>query len=280
MTEQWSFTLELNEKQGVVYLVTNSLNKKQYIGYTSQLLNDRWKQHWQVAEAGRGWVLQAAIRKHGKENFVIEAITDPLPESSLPQVEVLYIYLYKTLAAEGGYNVTPGGDGVPCTDEMRRKMSLSGLKKPPMTEATRRKKREYHTGRKRPPEWCASIGDSKRGLKHSPEHIAKREATRKENDKTRVRKPISDKTRELMSLAKKGKPSPRVGWKHSEETKALIGQISKSNPSAIAHRKALAEAKIGKPSPNRGRTHSAESKAKFRAGWAARREARLPEQAA
>lgn len=55
-----------------VYLITNLINGKKYVGQTIQSIKRRWDFH--VCGASRCIALNSAIKKYGKENFKIESI--------------------------------------------------------------------------------------------------------------------------------------------------------------------------------------------------------------
>ena len=56
---------------GEVYVVTCSINGKQYVGQTTQGAEKRWVTHCGDTKAGRGFLLSRAIRKYGLENFTM-----------------------------------------------------------------------------------------------------------------------------------------------------------------------------------------------------------------
>jgi group I intron endonuclease len=270
---------------GVIYIVTNIVNGKQYVGYTVQLLKDRWKQHWKDAEAGRGWTLHAAIRKYGKDTFTVEAITELMPEHLLPQIEIFYIYLFKSLVSQGGYNVTRGGDGVPCTDEMRKKMSESQKRRGPITEETRKKLCAAQVGKTISPEQRVKLSLAMTGRKVAPEVIAKTVASntgKKRSEATK--KNMSDlspkgedhhmwgksespetKAKKSASLLKHFAANPREEF--SQETRALMSAAKKNDPELMTRIQKLADAARGKVAHNRGAVHSEETKAKMKASW-------------
>lgn len=106
--------------KGYIYRVTNSENRKIYIGQTIQEPNKRWSAHKYAAKIDKykGNYFHSAIRKYGKENFlfeVIEEFSDPTSEGLnkvLNWFEIFYIMIFKSNDRELGYNLTKGGDGV------------------------------------------------------------------------------------------------------------------------------------------------------------------------
>lgn len=85
----------------MIYLITNKINGKRYIGKTSQTIEKRWYQHCKNAEYGHDTYLYKAIRKYGADIFLVESLCEGLDEE-----EVKAIADYKP-----EYNMTEGGDG-------------------------------------------------------------------------------------------------------------------------------------------------------------------------
>lgn len=107
-----------------VYVITNKLNGKQYVGFTSQSVQQRFSDHLCHAHKGsESWIHQA-IRKHGGEAFDVETIYMSEDERhTRGEMEPYFINEYGTYL--NGYNMTPGGDGSPMTPEKREKLSIS-----------------------------------------------------------------------------------------------------------------------------------------------------------
>ena len=98
----------------LIYLVTNKINCKRYIGQTQQgRLDKRIFEHLiESKTAGTTVIFHNAIRKYGIENFDIEVIEDHIPEEEIDEKEKFYIQFYHTYYKEGkGYNMTLGGQG-------------------------------------------------------------------------------------------------------------------------------------------------------------------------
>jgi group I intron endonuclease len=104
------------EKYGEIYCITSPSGKK-YVGQCLKYLSNgrkhgyigRWKEHVRDAyykDCCR--LLNASIRKHGPENFIIEILKE-CPETELNYYEKYYIKNLNTLKPNG-YNLTDGGD--------------------------------------------------------------------------------------------------------------------------------------------------------------------------
>lgn len=57
--------------RGSIYVIQNKINGKCYVGQTRGTPKERFQQHLRLARKGEGYVLHAAIRKHGEINFSI-----------------------------------------------------------------------------------------------------------------------------------------------------------------------------------------------------------------
>jgi len=111
-----------------IYKITNIVNGNIYIGKTINNINDRWKEHIYSAiskDKDGNCPLHCAIRKYGKENFLIELI-DRCEDFDSSNKEKYWIKYYDSY--NNGYNATLGGDGNPLYDrEYIKKLWDDGL---------------------------------------------------------------------------------------------------------------------------------------------------------
>lgn len=91
---------------GIVYLVTNKVNGKQYVGMTSQNLEDRWYYHCRGKNKCR--LLGNAINKYGHKSFIIEELASCKTFEDLKATET-YLIEYLNTMSPNGYNLTNGG---------------------------------------------------------------------------------------------------------------------------------------------------------------------------
>lgn len=95
---------------GIIYLITNQLNNKKYVGKTYRTLHRRKLDH--IAESKRECSkhrpLYRAFNKYGVENFKFETLHFTV-EEDLEKMEIHYIRMFDTY--RNGYNATLGGDG-------------------------------------------------------------------------------------------------------------------------------------------------------------------------
>lgn len=133
-----------------VYVITNSLTNKKYVGKTKDPKR-RWRMHQNLD--GKCKVLYEAIKKYGVENFSFEINKEFLCEKESYAYEKQLIIDLKTKCPDG-YNITDGGYGI------------YGVKK---TKEHIDKVAKAHTGMKRSKETCQRISESKKGKcpKHS-----------------------------------------------------------------------------------------------------------------
>lgn len=95
---------------GYIYLITNLINNKKYVGKTTQDIEKRWKKHINDSKREKCEIrpLYRAIRKYGKDNFKIEELekcnTEVLSDREQYWINKLNTYI-------DGYNATLGGDG-------------------------------------------------------------------------------------------------------------------------------------------------------------------------
>lgn len=146
-----------------VYLITNSLDNKKYVGYTSKTLEVRFDWHCTRKNCRK---LRNAIDKHGKENFKIESLLQVSTIEEALELEASYIKSMDLLKT--GYNLCEGGRAPKMSKETRQKMSKShmGKKRPPMSQEQKDK-----------------IAKARTGLKQSRETILKGLETKRRNAK-------------------------------------------------------------------------------------------------
>lgn len=114
----------------IVYLLTNSVNGKRYVGQTTKSLNWRFGQHRRNAIGGRKTYLYNAIRKYGVEVFIPTILETCLSLEDLDAAEKKWIEYYRALDRRFGYNECEGGRVNRMTPEMkeRRAAKLRGRK--------------------------------------------------------------------------------------------------------------------------------------------------------
>lgn len=97
-----------------IYRITNSVNGKNYIGYTCLKSNKRFNLHVSNSKnpIHKGALL-SAIRKYGRESFYIEIIAQSKDRNyALTVLEPMFIAEYKA-KGKAEYNLSMGGEGSP-----------------------------------------------------------------------------------------------------------------------------------------------------------------------
>ena len=141
---------------------------------------------------GSGTILKLAQKKYGIENFEKFLICYTESEEDACEKEKFWIAEYRR-RGKAEYNIDKGGRG-------------GGYEKP---LSTRIKLSEAAKGRKLSEVTKKKISDANKGKHH---------------------KPHSEEAKKRMSLAKKGKPSPKRGCNLSDETKRKISEAKKGRP--------------------------------------------------
>lgn len=158
----------MSEIYGRVYVITNKVNGRKYVGQTVRTIQERFKQHveYSFRKDYQHYPICRAIKKHGKENFLIELLEECFTRQELNKSEIKWIKDLKTNLRknEHGYNLTSGGESLSGDDnpfygkkhsektrklisEKSKKMWLSSdmrnylCKK--ISEGGRKKKRKY-----------------------------------------------------------------------------------------------------------------------------------------
>ena len=181
-----------------VYLITNLVNGKRYVGVTHCGYLNRYKGHIQSAKQGRRTALYDAMRKYGIDSFVVELVESNIPDELIGYVEMYYISKYNTFIDNRcGYNMTLGGGGVAgyhFSEESRHKMS------------------EAQKGKKMSEEFCKKTSERLTGGK------------------------LSKECREAISRSRKGRftqeENPFYGRHHTQDVKEIISKTNSKFPVA------------------------------------------------
>lgn len=111
-----------------IYLITNLLTGKRYIGQTRNKPEYRWHQHIRGKNNSNSY-LKKALETYGVEHFKFEVLIKCSSLEELNQSEIEFIKQYNTLAP-AGYNLVSGGKGrVGLSEETRTRMSIGAKKR-------------------------------------------------------------------------------------------------------------------------------------------------------
>lgn len=149
----------------IIYMATNKVNGKSYVGQTVSSLKKRKQQHISCSlNDSDNLHFHNAIKKHGFGSFDWTILDECGNIKDLSKLEIHYIKLYSTF--EKGYNLTRGGDGgrlgFKHSEKSKLRMSLAkkgkkpseatirGRKNKKVTEETKRKLSEMNKGKNNP----------------------------------------------------------------------------------------------------------------------------------
>ena len=114
----------------IIYSATNKINNKQYVGLTTQTLEQRISGHKTDSKFKPNIKFYRAVNKYGFENFEFKVIEKDI--ESLEELKQREKYWIKKLDTyKNGYNSTFGGDDSPMWHEdIRKKLAyLKGARK-------------------------------------------------------------------------------------------------------------------------------------------------------
>ena len=112
---------------GVIYLIIDGTNDKEYVGQTTLSIKKRFKKHKQCKKS----LIGKAIRAHGEEMFFIVVLKECESKEELNYWEKHFIKSRYT-KVPNGYNLTDGGEGTPgleFTPEHCAKLSIAAIER-------------------------------------------------------------------------------------------------------------------------------------------------------
>jgi group I intron endonuclease len=142
-----------------VYLLTNKINGKYYVGKTSNknlnsyLSKKRWDARYRP---DMSIPVIRAMAKYGVDNFLVDILAIPITIEELNILERIWIIILDSRNPLFGYNVWPGGDigrlGIPCSEEAKLKIGIANKGRKPVgyvrTELHRKQLRNRMLGNK------------------------------------------------------------------------------------------------------------------------------------
>jgi group I intron endonuclease len=196
-----------------IYLITNKINTKQYVGQTWSSMKHRWQQHYSPSEKSC-LKLNRAIKKYGKDNLTIELITVCGMQETADYWEDFFIEKYDTIKT--GYNIRKGGSRGKHSEITKRKISKSNIGKK-VSEISKTK-----------------MSVAKTGINHPNYGKSLPQKTKNNISKANKGRVMSDEWKQKISVSNTGKVSPRKGRKSSPESiakirKTKLSQKLKSN---------------------------------------------------
>ena len=171
---------------GIIYITTNKINNKRYIGKHKGFKKDNY--------LGSGTLLKKAIKKYSKENFKRETLCYCYSDEELNEKEKFFIKMFNAIKRKDFYNIHEGGEGGKTTLGWNESQKKSFSKK--MSSLTSGEKNGMY------------------GKKHSKEAIErlKHKAKNRSNKKYK-----SINFSKKMSSLTSGEKNGMYGKKHSKE---------------------------------------------------------------
>jgi len=183
---------------GIIYMITNKINNKKYIGQTIRGINDRISDY----KNGQGNdYLNNSIKKYGWGNFEFKVIDNGETIDELNSKEIRYILEYNTTDKNFGYNIEAGGRNAIAALETLDKMSKSHLNIKQSKEWV--EKRIYSAGSEEAKKYGKLKTDEER--KYLSEISSKYwkgrsrdEETKNKISKTKIEQGLSNKQKEVI----------------------------------------------------------------------------------
>lgn len=191
-----------------VYMHTNKLNSKKYIGITCQI---PWQKRFNGDGSGYKNCVHFwnAIKKYGWNNFTHTILDLVKTESEAVELEKYYISLYNTQNEDFGYNIKSGGEHQTYPKEIRDRISAANKGRPSSmlgkhhSEETKRKISEAQKGRPHSPEHAENCRRATREYykTHSPSHTFTEEDYRNAREACKIRIRIVETNQEFNSMS-------------------------------------------------------------------------------
>jgi len=169
-----------------VYIHTNKINGKKYVGQTCQKVSCRWRN-------GSGYRANIyffrSINSYGWDNFSHEIIADGLSLEEANKLETELIQKHNSLYPNG-YNILSGGDNRTIPDSVKEKIRNAHIGKTHLcSEETKQKISNANKGRVMSAESRENMSKGQTGKKYSEETKKKRSEQLKREWANGVRKP-------------------------------------------------------------------------------------------
>lgn len=211
---------EAKEPYGFIYITTNMVNGKRYIG--QRKFNNYGGKRWETY-LGSGVALNNAINKYGKENFHRDIVAIAYSKEELDKLEIEFIKLHNAVESRDYYNITRGGycgigreKGFKHSEDTCKKLSQIIQDK-------------YKNGEMINPIPKGSKRPEMSGENHFNYEKHHSDETRKKISESHKGKIASEETRNKLREINKGENNPNYGNRWSEEQKKKASEYWKEH---------------------------------------------------
>lgn len=202
---------------GYIYITTNNINNKKYIG---QHKSDKFDYSYK----GSGKIIIQAFNKYGKENFKVELLEWCNSKNSLNQKEKYWIEYYKATTDNNFYNISKGGEGHSCqawnkglNKEIDNRIKNISEKMKIQAKTNENLQKIYHN--KSSNKQKEAVRLSRLGKKDSIETLTKKKQKRGKYN-------YSESSRQLKREKITGKNNPNFGGRTEESKKKEAESMS------------------------------------------------------
>jgi group I intron endonuclease len=206
------------EEFGFIYITTNLINSKKYIGQkrfkTNRGTYSKWKSY-----LGSGKLIKRAIKKYGKEAFKREIIDIAYSEYELNEKEIYWIEKFDAINNKEFYNIAEGGYGNPMAGKSEEELIAWRYK------LSQKVCSEEHK---------QAISEKVSGSKHPLYGKERTNETKEKISKKLKGTKQPEELRQRRSELVKGKGNPMYGKKQSEETRRKISEAMKRRKQNVA----------------------------------------------
>lgn len=196
---------------GIIYVATNLLNNKRYVGQTTGSLNRRISSH--LSNTSSDNYFHSSLKEYGYENFKWEIVDAVENKNQLDVSEQYYINFYDTTNNDKGYNSTTGGINFIHVEETLKKIREKTIGKI-ISDETRKKISEANLGKHSGPKselTKMKISAANKGKKRSDETKEKMSKSHTGDKNYNYGKHLSEKTKDKLRKKLSGDKNPMFG---------------------------------------------------------------------
>lgn len=219
--------MEIYNGKYCVYVHTNKINGKKYVGQTCQKPEYRWNNGKNYEECA---YFYHAIEKYGWDGFDHEIIAKNLTKSEADNFEKILIEKLNTMNPNAGYNLRAGGSEVIFSEVSKRKMSESHIGLLAGENHPMYGKHHTEESKLKISESCCEVWSDpvfQLNMSEARKRLWENEEYRQKQIESRTGKHVSEEIRRKMSCLMKGENNPMYGKHPSEDTREKMSESQK-----------------------------------------------------